>query len=151
MLACDLDGIFDAQHACSANSDDVGLDSRLRGQKLKGGLSVVGPLLLATLPIRVVLVPGVAEATHVDGQRVDAGSRQLAGNTGPVCACSVALVEQQHSRARLGRGEVAGFQDGAVGAPYIHRAWDDSPAYLRTFSRNRSGNPSTSRDDHTRK
>src|SRR5579859_2087494 len=109
----------DAEPPGSSHADDVALDAWLRNQVLKRCVNVARPPRAYLCLLRVsqlgIRRAAFAKSAHVESKRVDSRRRQLSGQFIPPLTCPVDLVQQQHARAWLGRGKIAGLQDGSIG------------------------------------
>src|SRR5690348_6491523 len=106
----------DAEPPGSSHADNVALDAWLRNQVLKRRVNVARPLgaYLCLLRVRQLGIrrAAFAKSAHIERKRVDSSRRDLPGYAVPRVTCPVALVQQQHTGARLGRGKVARLQEG---------------------------------------
>src|SRR5579859_4669618 len=116
----------DAEPPRSSHADGVALDTWLRNQVLKRCVNVARPHRAYLCLLRVsqlgIRRAAFAKSAHVESKRIDSSRRQLPGQFIPPLACPVDLVQQQHARAWLGRGKIAGLQDGSVGCLNVNHA-----------------------------
>src|SRR5689334_12438004 len=113
----------DAKPPSSPHADAVALHASLRTQVLKRCVNVAWPHWAYPCFLRV-RQPGIrraafAKSAHIERKRVDSSRRELPGYAVPRVTCPVALVQQQHTRAGLGRGKVARLQESAVGRFHV--------------------------------
>src|SRR5438445_1953688 len=130
-----FDGMEDAEPPGSSHTDDITLDAWLRNQVLKRCVNVARPHRAYLCPLRVqqlgIRRAAFAKSAQIERKRVDSSRRELPGYGVPRVTCPVALVQQQHTRARLGRGKIAGLQDGSVSRLQVNHTWSRLLRLLR--------------------
>ena len=116
-------GIVHPQPPSSSQANDIARDARLRSQILEDSIEIAVQPLFSCL----FLATTFAKSAHVERQRVDSSRRQFPGYLIPRLTIPVALVEQQHTGAGLGRGKIARLQDGAIGGLQVNHTCSWAP------------------------
>lgn len=115
VLARGLDRIINAQEPGSAHTNDITLNSGLRGEELECGADIRLRLLPALGAVRsgpiVVLAAAFAVAATVYSQGIDTSCCQLLRHIIPRITGPVALMEQQNAWTRFCRGKKLAFNN----------------------------------------
>src|ERR1051326_3762177 len=98
MPSCSFHCMHNTEPACSAHTNHVSGDTRLRPQELQRSLNILRCS-------RALLATAFAEATHVEGESVDTGHGELCCCRGPRLPITIALMKQQDTWAGLRCGK----------------------------------------------